>query len=87
MGATSLRAALHDWFGAQVESWRPLRSYTLPGALPSFPPGAVAGELRLADGLWQCGDQTGYPSLDAALEWGRYFITHPSPLRYVERNA
>ncbi|GAB3567504.1 NAD(P)/FAD-dependent oxidoreductase [Spirosoma luteolum] len=67
---------LGNWFGPSVQTWRHLRTYHIPQALPAYPPVApVAGHLHapltLREGLYQCGDQTTYPSLNGAMETGR----------------
>lgn len=59
------------WFGNDAKQWRHLRTYHIPQALPAFGPQAVQQPLKLADNLFQCGDQTAYPSLNAALQTGR----------------
>ncbi|MGF7214741.1 phytoene dehydrogenase-like protein [Spirosoma lacussanchae] len=66
-----IRQELTDWFGADVASWQHLRTYHLPQALPAYDPTVVHQPLQLAEGLYQCGDQTAYPSLNAALQTGR----------------
>lgn len=66
-----IRQELTGWFGPEVANWQYLRTYHLPQALPAYGPDAVHQPLRLADGLYQCGDQTAYPSLNAALQTGR----------------
>lgn len=71
VGVEELFSALRGWFGPQVNGWRHLRSYSLPEALPAFPAGSSCRAAKLQDGLWQCGDQAGYPSLNSALETGR----------------
>ena len=68
---SDLRAQLKDWFGPAVDSWRLLRQYDLPQALPALEPGQSPAELKLADGIWRCGDYTAYPSLNAAVASGR----------------
>lgn len=80
-----IQQELTDWFGPEVSTWRHLRTYHLPHALPSYnpslndrdsarpglaPPG-LARPLKLAESLYQCGDQTAYPSLNAAMQTGR----------------
>ena len=66
---------LTDWFGPDVRTWRHLRTYHLPQALPSYNPaptdGTTAQPLKLSETLYQCGDQTAYPSLNAAMQTGR----------------
>jgi phytoene dehydrogenase-like protein len=59
---------LRDWFGPAVEGWRFLRSCHIRHALPPF---AAAQPPAPPDGIWICGDHTGYPSLNCALASGR----------------
>ncbi len=66
-----IQKELTDWYGPQVQTWRHLRTYHLPEALPAYNAGAVAQPLQLAQNLYQCGDQTSYPSLNAAMQTGR----------------
>ena len=65
------RAALRDWFGAQVDAWRHLRTDSIPEALPRFGAAARPRDSRIADHLYVCGDHTTYPSLNGALGSGR----------------
>ena len=63
---------LRGWFGSGVTDWRHLRSYRIPRALPSYPVGGFgAPSVRLADGLYACGDHREHPSLNGALASGR----------------
>ncbi|RYF77101.1 MAG: FAD-dependent oxidoreductase [Cytophagaceae bacterium] len=66
-----IRTELTGWFGESVQGWRHLRTDHIPEALPSYGPDIPARPLKLADGLYQCGDQTAYPSLNAAMQTGR----------------
>ncbi len=72
-----IKRELTDWFGTDEPArppvqWRHLRTYHLPQALPAYLPTSPQREsLRLTDTLYQCGDQTAYPSLNAALQTGR----------------
>lgn len=71
-----VRQELGEWFGDSVKNWRCLRTYHIPQALPSYTPDragtdAVHELLKLSDTLYQCGDQTAYPSLNAAMQTGR----------------
>ncbi|MBZ4330433.1 MULTISPECIES: NAD(P)/FAD-dependent oxidoreductase [unclassified Corallococcus] len=77
-GADSLearvRAQLTEWFGAAVSAWRHLRTYTLAEALPAQPPSALVEPhrpVRLAAGLYVCGDHRENASIDGALASGR----------------
>ncbi len=69
--AEKIKRELSGWFGPDVASWRHLRSYHLPEALPHFGPHAGIRSLKLGERLYQCGDQTAYPSLNAAMQTGR----------------
>ena len=66
-----IQQELTSWFGNEVQQWRHLRTYHLPQALPSYSPTAVHQPIQLTDALYQCGDQTAYPSLNAAMQTGR----------------
>lgn len=66
-----LRGQLQEWFGACVGSWRLLRQDHVPQSLPTLAPGNRPRELKVAEGVWRCGDYTAYPSLNAAVASGR----------------
>ena len=71
-----IRQELTGWFGNVVQQWRHLRTYHIPHALPAYSPqqggsDALRQPLKLSDTLYQCGDQTTYPSLNAAMQTGR----------------
>ncbi|AUD00760.1 protoporphyrinogen/coproporphyrinogen oxidase [Spirosoma pollinicola] len=71
-----IREELNGWFGEGVQKWRHLRTYHIPHALPDYTPeqagnDAIRQPLQLTDSLYQCGDQTAYPSLNAAMQTGR----------------
>ncbi len=70
---TLVRKQMTEWFGADVETWRHLRTYRIAHALPirrvgdlGFPPRPVC----LDRGLFACGDHLEYPSIDGALASG-----------------
>lgn len=70
----SIRSQLTDWFGGQVAEWRHLRSYLIPHAQPSQPPGVLEPAERpvaLEPGLFVCGDHRETASLQGALHSGR----------------
>lgn len=69
--AATLRSELTNWYGDSVQGWHHLRTDHLPQALPAYGPTARHQPLQLADSLYQCGDQTAYPSLNAAMQTGR----------------
>jgi phytoene dehydrogenase-like protein len=63
---------LRAWFGSAVDGWRHLHSYRIPRALPAYPVGGLPDRpVRLADGLYACGDHREHPSLNGALASGR----------------
>ena len=71
-----IRQELTDWFGPGVAQWQHLKTYHIPHALPAYSPMQAGTDahrkpLRLAQNLYQCGDQTSYPSLNAAMQTGR----------------
>ena len=67
-----LRQELAAWFGPAARDWEHLRSYRIAAALPVYPAGQPPHQpLKLADGLYRCGDWASYPSLNGALATGR----------------
>jgi phytoene dehydrogenase-like protein len=63
---------LRGWFGSAVGEWRHLRTYRIPRALPAYPVGGFGEQpVRLAPGLYACGDHRAHPSLNGALASGR----------------
>jgi len=69
---SEVRWHLGSWFGPAVESWRHLRTYRIPLALParsSLEP--VALPVRRRPGLYLCGDHRETPSLQGAMVSGR----------------
>jgi len=64
-------AELTEWFGDEVKTWQPLRTYHLPEALTSYPADAPPEKLQIAKNLYECGDHVSYPSLNAAMATGR----------------
>jgi phytoene dehydrogenase-like protein len=70
--AKNIKRELTDWFGKEVETWQHQRTYHIPQALPSYLNSENnAQSLQLSDILYQCGDATAYPSLNAAMATGR----------------
>lgn len=63
---------LRELFGSQVDSWRPLRTYTIPHALPVQPAGFHQNRsLTLRDGTTLSGDYLETSSIQGALVSGR----------------
>jgi Phytoene dehydrogenase and related proteins len=70
----SVRQQLKDWYGESVESWRHLRTYRIPNALPQKnPPTQFHGTHRyvVRPGVYVCGDHMSTGSINGALESGR----------------
>jgi protoporphyrinogen oxidase len=62
---------LKQWFGKEY-AWQHLRTYRIPEALPQyFEKPSSDTSLKLNDFMYQCGDHTAYPSLNAAMKTGR----------------
>ncbi|MDB5262947.1 MAG: FAD-dependent oxidoreductase [Adhaeribacter sp.] len=69
--ALSIKKELQSWFGEPVESWRYLKTYFIPEALPPTASNPAQPALRLTPNRYRCGDYTAYPSLNAAMATGR----------------
>ena len=70
----AVRAQLTGWFGEAVREWRHLRTYRIEHALPAEAPPALDPSqrpVRLARGLYVCGDHRDDGSLQGALVSGR----------------
>ncbi len=70
----AIRDQLRGWFGAQVDGWRLLRVLRIPFALPAQPPAVLAQPerpVRLAGGLFICGDHRDTASIQGAMVSGR----------------
>ncbi|MBS0657885.1 MAG: FAD-dependent oxidoreductase [Verrucomicrobia bacterium] len=67
-----VRAELESWFGAQVRSWRHLRTDRIERALPEQPPvsGPPAPGFREVGGILVCGDHVSTPSIEGAIVSG-----------------
>jgi len=64
---------LRELFGSQVDSWRLLRSYIIPQALPMQPTNfnRLTRSAVLRDGIFLCGDYLETSSIQGALASGR----------------
>jgi phytoene dehydrogenase-like protein len=70
----AVRAQLETWFGPVVRSWRHLRTYHILHAQPEqLPPALDTPErpVRLAPGLYVCGDHRDTASIHGAMVSGR----------------
>ena len=66
------RAQLRRWFGVQVDGWTTLPTYEIAHAQPAQPSlEPVARPVKLADGLYVCGDHRDQASIQGALVSGR----------------
>ncbi len=69
-----VRAHLRKWFGQVVDSWRPLRTYPIPQALPQQKHAEwEQAPVRLGGtgGVYMCGDYRETASIQGALASGR----------------
>ena len=69
--ALKIKEELKDWFGEPVETWRYLKTYFIPEALPPAAPNPAHPPLQINQNRYRCGDYTAYPSLNAAMGTGR----------------
>lgn len=71
---TEVLDQMKDWFGSQVASWRHLRSYRIPYALPRQLPGYLSPPERPIHwkaGIYLCGDHRDNGSINGAMVSGR----------------
>ncbi|MEM7454512.1 MAG: NAD(P)/FAD-dependent oxidoreductase [Planctomycetota bacterium] len=67
-------AELQQWYGAQVDSWQHLKTYSIPYALPSQASPALDPVVRPSereDGIFVCGDYLDTASIHGAMMSGR----------------
>ena len=69
--AKNIKKELITWYGKEVADWQHLKTYYIPQALPNFNNNQSGKNLKISDILYQCGDATAYPSLNAAMSTGR----------------
>ncbi len=70
----AVKAQLRDWFGASVDGWNHLRTYSIPYALPNQAPPILSQPMRNVrwrDNVWLCGDHRDNASLQGAMVSGR----------------
>lgn len=66
------RRQLRGWWGAQVDAWRHLRTYSIPHGQPDqSPPLHPKKSVALGDDLFVCGDHRDTGSIQGALFSGR----------------
>lgn len=69
-----VRAQLTTWFGSSVATWRHLRTYRIPYALPRQAPPALSTPerpVRWQPGVYVCGDHRDNASIQGAMVSGR----------------
>lgn len=66
-----IKRELFDWFGAQVNVWKHLKTYHIPESLVQYRAEMPKQSLKLSENLYRCGDYLAYPSLNAAMQTGR----------------
>ncbi len=69
-----VREQLGEWFGAPVQDWRHLRTYSIPYALPSQSSPALSAPerpVRWQSGIYVCGDHRDNASIQGAMVSGR----------------
>ena len=69
--AKNIKQELTTWYGKEVDTWQHLKTYHIPQALPNFDKSQNDKNLKISEILYQCGDATAYPSLNAAMATGR----------------
>ena len=70
----SVLGQMRDWFGPQVDGWKPLRIDRIAFALPGQAPPALSPPerpVRVRPGLFVCGDHLDNASINGALVSGR----------------
>ena len=66
------RRQLRSWWGADVDTWRHLRTYRIPHGQPGQdPPFNPEKSVSLGDGLYVCGDHRDTGSIQGAMFSGR----------------
>ncbi|MFK7821195.1 MAG: NAD(P)/FAD-dependent oxidoreductase [Planctomycetaceae bacterium] len=70
----AVRKQACEWFGSAVDTWRHLKTYDIPHALPDQLVGknATPGRSTSQDGIIVCGDHIGNASIQSALESGKH---------------
>jgi glycine/D-amino acid oxidase-like deaminating enzyme len=69
----AMRRQLTSWFGPEVAGWQEIARYDIPAALPvaNPPMHRLRRPVRVASGLYVCGDHRDSPSQQGALVSGR----------------
>ncbi|MFO0938230.1 MAG: FAD-dependent oxidoreductase [Gemmataceae bacterium] len=68
-----VRTQLQEWYGSTVQTWRLLKIYRIPDALPDMAVGRLdpwQRPVRLRPGLYVCGDHRDQSSINGAMESG-----------------
>ena len=67
---TKVQTQLREWFGQEADAWQLLRHDKIPRAIPAQKT-MPDQNIRLGDGIYQCGDHLGVASINTALASGR----------------
>lgn len=84
----TVKLQMREWFGRQVDDWIYLKSFRVGNALPEQSPPLQLppeGFLKIASGIYLCGDYNGVASLDAAMESGR--LAAQEIIQEIRKNA
>ena len=71
----AVKKELRAWFKKEVRYWEHLKTYHLANALPAMPQIRIPEKQHIQPvlpNIYMCGDHTHSPSINAALESGRY---------------
>ena len=71
---STVREQLVEWFGPKASSWRHLRTYRVPYALPNQSVASLAmreKQQRISERLWRCGDYCETGSIEGAIQSGQ----------------
>jgi phytoene dehydrogenase-like protein len=70
---TGVRKELGDWFGAAPNTWRHIKTFHIPHALPDqSPPMGPAQARPVRKGVYVCGEHQSIPGIQWALVSGRH---------------
>lgn len=70
----TVKLQMREWFGRQVDDWIYLKSFRVGNALPEQPPPLLSppeGFLKIASGIYLCGDYNGVASMHTGMKSGR----------------
>jgi len=68
-----VREQLSEWFGSRASSWRHLKTYRIPYALPNQSLASFASsdkQTKISRQIWRCGDYCETSSIEGAIQSG-----------------